>query len=85
VNGEPLWRTALNWCAVITFFTAPLLIFVLQVADFPWLHFRENMSSFKWLGNFYLSVTGLVFGLAGLNSFDRFKQNGAQQQPPPKK
>jgi hypothetical protein len=79
MDNEPKWRTALNWGAVITFFTAPLVVFILQITsqEFSWLHFQEHMSEFKWLGNFYLSVTGLVFGLAGLNSFDRYnKANG---------
>jgi hypothetical protein len=75
MNHEPLWRKILNWGTVITFFSAPLLIFGLQILSeenwAPWFHFAKHLGEFKWLGNFYNSITALTFGLAGLNSWDR--------------
>lgn len=83
---DPLWRTCLNWGAVITFFTAPLLIFLLQVTSEEswnkWLNFAEHIGEFKWLAQFYASVTALVFGLAGLNSWDKRIANGKQEPQP---
>jgi hypothetical protein len=81
---DPLWRKVLNWGAVTTFFTAPAIIFVLQIFSeeswAPWIHFAKHLVEFKWLGNFYTSVTALVFGLAGLNSWDKRLSNGKQGQ-----
>src|ERR1700739_3349387 len=81
--AEPLWRRVLNWGTVITFFSAPLLIFCLQVLSeenwAPWFNFAKHLGEFKWLGNFYNSITALTFGLAGLNSWDR---RGMQAQTP---
>jgi len=74
VNGkEPRWRTVLNWSAVISFFTIPLVIFTLHVIsdEVPWLHFEQHLQEYKYLSVFFQSVTALVFGLAGLHSFDR--------------
>ena len=75
MHGDPLWRKVLNWGAVITFFTVPLIVFVFQVTseeEYPkWFNFAQHIGEFKWLGNFYNSVTALVFGLAGLNSWDK--------------
>lgn len=66
---EPRWRIALCWIAVITFFALPLLVFIFQVfARLP------DPKEMEWLGNVYKADAALVFGLAGLNSWD--KRNG---------
>lgn len=67
---EPLWRTVLCWIAVLTFFALPLALFIYQI-------FRpvsDPLREFGWLGNVYKADAALVFGLAGLNSWD--KRNG---------
>jgi hypothetical protein len=69
---EPRWRTVLNWGAVVTFFTIPLIVFVLHViSEEPgviWLHFNEHLREYVWLDHFYGVLTALVFGLAGLDT-----------------
>jgi uncharacterized membrane protein len=85
MNDDPKWRTVLNWSAVITFFSAPFLIFILQIIgeQSPWFKFEQHIKEFAWLGPFYTSVTALVFGLAGLNSWDR--RAPKNESPPPEK
>jgi hypothetical protein len=81
---EPRWRVVLNWSAVLAFFSIPLILFILQLLGdiLPW-HIREHIPELKYLVSFYQSVTGLVFGLAGLNSMDKFiaLKNGARSGP----
>lgn len=66
---EPLWRTVLCWTALVTFFALPFIVFVCQV-----LEHLPAPSELEWLGNVYKADVALVFGLAGLNSWD--KRNG---------
>ncbi|HET9374326.1 MAG TPA: hypothetical protein VFO40_05105 [Chthoniobacterales bacterium] len=78
---EPLWRDVLCWGAVITFFSMPLAAFVLHVVSLEsHMEFAKHLSDFKWLGNVYTAVSALVFGLAGLNSWD--KRNGSKYKEP---
>jgi hypothetical protein len=78
---EPRWRILLCWGAVFTFFTVPLVgIGLLLLADsVP--NIRNHISEYKFIGPFFQSVTALVFGLAGLKSFDRYVdvKNGKSQ------
>jgi hypothetical protein len=74
MNSEPLWRTTLCWIAVFTFFALPLVLFIYQV-------FRivpDPLHEFGWVGNVYKADAALVFGLAGLNSWD--KRNGVKKE-----
>lgn len=71
-SEEPLWRKVLCWGSVVTFFTLPLITFALHVVALETsMRFAEHISDFKFLGTVYASVTALVFGLAGLNSWDK--------------
>jgi hypothetical protein len=80
--NEPRWRIVLCWGAVFTFFTVPLVgIGLLLLADsVP--NIRNHLSEYKFIGPFFQSVTALVFGLAGLKSFDRYVdvKNGGKSQ-----
>jgi hypothetical protein len=75
---EPRWRTVLCWGAIVTFFTVPMAgLGILFIADqFPSI--RNHLTEYKFIGPFFQSVTALVFGLAGLNSADRYveQKNG---------
>jgi hypothetical protein len=75
--NEPLWKTALCWGAVITFLTAPLVVFIMQEGG--WL---RATSEFKWLSMFYQYNTALVFGLSGLRTAERYieTKNGKPQK-----
>jgi hypothetical protein len=75
---EPLWREVLCWGTVITFLSAPLLVFILHVLsdEVPWLHFSEHIKEYGFLVPFFQTVTALVFGLAGLHSLDKRLSNG---------
>jgi hypothetical protein len=74
MNPEPRWKTFLNWSAVLTWFTLPLVIFTLQCLSeqewMKWLHFNEHVGEYKWLGYYYRDLTLLVFSLAGLQIVD---------------
>lgn len=79
---EPRWRTALCWGAVITFFTVPMVgLGILVMADY-WPNVRNHLSEYKFIGPFFQSVTALVFGLAGLNSADKYVEHKTEKPPP---
>jgi hypothetical protein len=73
MKKEPLWRTSLCWGLVITYFTAPLVFFIIHLNASPALEDRLLQSHF--LRDFYLSITAMIVSLAGLHSFDK-RQNG---------
>jgi hypothetical protein len=82
--NEPLWKLALNWGAVITFLTLPLLIMVIQlyVLSHPtWIPNPEKYADhFKHLSEFQRNLTVLVFGLAGLRTWEAIKSNGVKNE-----
>lgn len=72
--GEPLWRKILCWGAVICFFLLPLTAFGLVIYDaFVSRQFLrpEDISNLKAFGTYQATLTALLFGLAGLNTWDR--------------
>lgn len=73
MNGEPRWRQWLCWTAVVMFFAIPILIGTLHVIaiEFNWKS-DDRASEFQGVMPVYQTISALVFGLAGLNSFDRF-------------
>jgi hypothetical protein len=79
--NEPSWRKALCWCAVVSFFSAPLLFFTVEILSImvPSWHTitKDEISELKWLADWHRMLAALVFGLAGLNSFDKWKGNGS--------
>ncbi len=83
---EPYWKLALNWGAVITFLTLPLLIMVIQlyVLSHPaWIPNPEKyVEHFHHLSEFQRNLTVLVFGLAGLRTWERIKENGQKNKEP---
>jgi hypothetical protein len=75
-NPDPTWRTALCWGAVITFFVLPLVVFVTLFLSFTvpsWTLIKEELEAFKWVGTYENTLAALVFGLAGLNTWDKRK------------
>jgi hypothetical protein len=73
---EPLWRRALCWGTISMFLGLPILVWIVQIAAIqsPWLKLEEHTAEFKYLESYHAILAGLVFGLAGLNSWD--KKNG---------
>ena len=70
------WRLILCWGTVLTFLMLPLSVFAVALLH-PEL--ASQIREYKFLTKFYESITALVFGLAGLRSFDKFvdqKKNG---------
>jgi hypothetical protein len=59
--GEPLWKMILNWGTVIVFFALPI------AALLGWLH-PERLD---YLREYMRSITLLVFGLAGLKTWEQ--------------
>jgi hypothetical protein len=81
---EPRWKTALCWGTVLTFFTMPMVVlFLIFISDF-WPNIQNHIADIKVVGPFFQSVTGLMFGLAGLRSLDKFVEtkNGNHKEPP---
>lgn len=81
---EPRWRTVLCWGAVLTFFTVPMAgLGILMMADY-WPNIRNHLAEYKFIGPFFQSVTALVFGLAGLNTTEKYFTEKANGKPPRK-
>jgi hypothetical protein len=75
VNKEPLWKLVLNWGAIITFLTLPTVILSVQLIH--WTHpgffqFPAN-PRIEYLREFQRNLTILVFGLAGLRTWEQIK------------
>jgi hypothetical protein len=69
---EPAWRRVLCWGSVILFLSLPPTILILRlVSDSYHLRWAESIESAKYVVPYFTSLTGLVFGLAGLNTWDR--------------
>jgi hypothetical protein len=77
----PVWREILNWGAVVYFLGLPALAIFLGFSHIPFAEDSEGQVA-KFLGDFHFTVSAIVGALAGLNSFDRYKANGAQKTPP---
>ncbi|HET6887582.1 MAG TPA: hypothetical protein VFH87_06630 [Candidatus Udaeobacter sp.] len=87
---DPMWKTALNWGAVVTFLTLPLFILGFQI--YNWTHpgfviaiHPERIDKLReFLLEYMRNITVLVFGLAGLRTWEQVKQNGnsRKEQPP---
>ena len=75
---EPLWRQFLCWGAVGLFVLFPLLVFFLRLVSEQLPGFDFDVEKYRYMIPYFQTLTGLVFGLAGLNSWD--KRNG--QKPP---
>jgi hypothetical protein len=81
-NKEPLWRQVLCWAAVISFFAIPTGFYFMQVICMlvpAWQITDAELKHFQWLGNYLRTLATLVFGLAGLNSFDSWKGGGKKE------
>lgn len=84
---EPIWKLALNWGAVITFLTLPLVIMVIQlyilshpdIIKDPETH-REH---FKYLVEFQRNLAILVFGLAGLRTWETVRNGSSKSVEKP--
>ena len=76
---EPRWRTLLCWGSVILYLTLPITILSVRLLSdhFPEYHWAESLSEAKFMVPYFTSLTALVFGLAGLNTFDRKTGNGS--------
>jgi len=82
MNPDPLWRIILYWGTVISFFTLPLLVFVihLMLIGYPQiLHGNAlgHAGEFKYVFEFHRTLAALVFGLAGLHTGEMIAGNQA--------
>lgn len=77
MNQDPPWKRALNWGAVITFLTLPMVLLVIQVWN--WTHpgfltlVEGKDPHIEYLREFMRNITILVFGLAGLRTWEQIK------------
>ena len=79
MQPDPAWRQILCWGAVIAFFAMPIFVFALQIVagELKSFHFEENLKQFAWSRDYFRLVAMLVFGLAGLNTVDRWHNGKA--------
>jgi hypothetical protein len=93
VNAEPLWRLALYWSTVVSFFTLPLFVLMLHLIfiSYPELlhgHAVEHggTGEFKYVFEFHRTLAALIFGLAGLHTgeviVDRIKNGMPKAKAP---
>src|ERR1700757_2993350 len=76
---EPLWRKILCWGAVVCFFLFPGMAFALVIHDaltHGIILSATDISNLKSFGTYQATLTALLFGLAGLNTWDR--RNGGK-------
>jgi hypothetical protein len=74
---DPYWKIALNWGAVLVFFSLPFVIFVTQLWVYP--NLDQEKAHLDYLREWMRNVTLLVFGLAGLRTWEQMKRGA----PPP--
>jgi hypothetical protein len=81
---EPLWKTVLNWGTVITFFTLPAFLITVQIYSHThpdwWQHTPQEQDRFHYLNDFLRNVTLLVFGLAGLRTWEQIKNGNRKEK-----
>lgn len=78
---EPHWKTALNWGAVLVFFSLPIVLFITQLWIYP--NLEEEKIHLDYLRNFMNNITILVFGLAGLRTWEQIKNGKPTKEPEP--
>lgn len=86
-SGDPLWKIVLNWGTVVLFLTLPLAIAAVQIYSNThrgWWVWMENLTPaeherrFQYLNDFMRNLTILVFGLAGLRTWENIRNGKAQ-------
>jgi hypothetical protein len=75
---EPWWRLVLCWGVVMTYLTAPLVFFIVHLNASKELDERLMHSGF--LRDFYISITGTLLSLTGLNTY-QVVANGRKPEP----
>jgi hypothetical protein len=68
MSDDPKWRTVLCWGVVITYLSAPLVWLIIYLNSSEVLLTRL-INGPGYLRDFYVSLTGLLFSLAGLNTY----------------
>ena len=76
----------MNWGAVLTFLTLPLTLFSLQLWNWThpgWIEVAPEKVEHlrKFLSEFMRNVTILVFGLAGLRTWEQVKNGKVCESP----
>lgn len=85
-SDEPRWKVLLCWGAVIAYLTVPMITYALIVISIetPSFHINEHLKDFAGLGQWFQALTALIFGLAGLNTWDKtVRYNGAKKEAIP--
>lgn len=78
MTEEP-WKRFLNWGAVIMFFGMPLLVMTIQLLALAFPNVLSQslpQTEFKYLYEFQRALAILVFGLAGLRTWEHVSHNG---------
>ena len=80
---EPRWRTFLCWGSVILFLTVPISILGLRLVSdsLPDSRWTKSLEEAKYIIPYFQSLTALVFGLAGLNTWDKRTNHNNNKKP----
>jgi hypothetical protein len=81
--NEPLWKTALNWGVISMFLTLPMVVFAIHLYALThagWIYREKMPDEFKYVLEFERNLAILVFGLAGLRTWEQLK-NGKSPSP----
>jgi hypothetical protein len=80
---EPLWKLALNWGSIVIFLTLPLVVLAIHLYALThpgWVYREKEADEFKYVLEFERNLAILVFGLAGLRSWETMR-NGKIEGP----
>jgi hypothetical protein len=81
---EPLWRSFLCWGVVISFFLLPTTAFVVVIfgvcREPTGMLTAEEINSLRAFTGYESTLAALLFGLAGLNTWDRHNGQKLQKQ-----
>lgn len=82
MNEEPTWKTVLNWSVIVMFITMPVVVMIIQLYALShpsWLSAELPQQEFKYLYEYQRALAVLVFGLAGLRTWE-ITHNGKQKK-----
>jgi hypothetical protein len=85
--NDPLWKLVLNWGVVVTFLTLPLVLMTIQLAILShpnWISDPQRYEkSFSYLLDFQRNLAILIFGLAGLHTWEQVKNGKTNHDKKP--
>jgi hypothetical protein len=71
-EAEPLWRVVAYWMVIISFFSLPLLIFLIHVTiKLSLIKTPVVQGEFSYISEFHRILAAMLATMLGLNSWDK--------------